>query len=654
MQKNNMVGLSVAVNYQGNEWSKGYGFADLENQVPAISLSAYRLASITKPMTAVGVLLLAQQGKIDLDAEVQEYVPYFPRKKWPVTIRQLLGHLSGISHYRDYLQESGTTQQMRTEEALAIFSDWELLHQPSSKYQYTTYGYNLLGAVIEGASGRSYEEFMREQVWDPLGMKNTQLDHLFRLIPNRVSGYRRENNEIVNVRPVNTSLKFAGGGTRSTVIDMLRFARGLSQNKLLNRTFLDSMWTSMATTEGRWTDYGMGWSISALNGRYMVQHGGGQEGTRTFLMHLPEHDLTLSVASNCEQTNPGEVARRLVVAFLNEPSSWPVIYTGLWKDDVRQEVLRHCYNEGLSYFDRYDTAYQTEAEVVQHAFERVNRYGTDTPFSVPPDSVQTIVEKERHPGSGSIYRVAGSYMADKIIQRDGRENIDALYRQGPLAFFESYRKAGNGESLNPALSEMIQEWQTVLEKIWTGSLQNLTIDYTQNPEELEAKLKSAFTGYEIYPDFTDDFFRAAEEALRNDLIDRTRRLSEISIRFYPNSDVANAQLGLIQLIDNNPETGLQYLRRALELNPNGAARQSRLNQFAYQLAGMNKIDAGLTVLTTALELNPTVANLYDSQGELFLMKGDTTRSIASYEKALKIDPEFENAQRMLDRIRGSK
>ena len=110
-------------------------------------------------------------------------------------------------------------------------------------------------------------------------------------------------------------------------------------------------------------------------------------------------------------------------------------------------------------------------------------------------------------------------------------------------------------------------------------------------------------------------------------------------------------MGLVHLIDNKSETGKQYLRRSLEINPNGAAHQSRLNQFAYQLAGLDKIAAGLHVLTAAIELNPQVANLYDSKGELFLMKGDTTQSIEFYEKALKIDPEFENAQKRWNKSR---
>ncbi|UCE22638.1 MAG: beta-lactamase family protein, partial [Candidatus Aminicenantes bacterium] len=142
MKNLKIPGLAVGFYKDDFIWSKGFGFADLESRVPATSDTLFRAASVTKSMTAVGILKLADDGKINLDDEVQVYVPYFPKKKWPVTIRYLLGHLSGISHYRG--NDADTIQtHYNTRQSIAIFADWELEAEPGTKYIYSSYGYNL-------------------------------------------------------------------------------------------------------------------------------------------------------------------------------------------------------------------------------------------------------------------------------------------------------------------------------------------------------------------------------------------------------------------------------------------------------------------------------------------------------------------------------
>jgi CubicO group peptidase (beta-lactamase class C family) len=181
-------GLSIAFMKDDFVWAQGYGFADLENTVPAKPESSYRLASVTKTITAFAVLQLVEAGKINLDAEVQTYVPYFPKKKWPVTIRQLLGHLGGISHYRNEAAESHIKEPKNTRQAIAVFQDFDLVAEPGTRYNYSTYGYNLLGAVIEAAAGESYGEYIQKHIFAPLGMANSRMDNPLDIIPNRARG----------------------------------------------------------------------------------------------------------------------------------------------------------------------------------------------------------------------------------------------------------------------------------------------------------------------------------------------------------------------------------------------------------------------------------------------------------------------------------
>jgi CubicO group peptidase (beta-lactamase class C family) len=264
MKVDKIPGLSIGFYKNDFIWAKGFGYADLENKTPASARSAYRLASNTKSMTAVAILQLVEQGKVDLDAEVQTYVPYFPRKRWPVTVRQLLGHLGGISHYRNHVVESHIKEHKDTRDALAIFADFDLVAEPGTKYNYSSYGYNLLGAVVEGAARQPYGDYLRENLWEPLGMDDTHMDDPGEILPNRVRGYRLIDGEVKNSEYVDISSRFAAGGTRSTVIDLLKYARGLNTTKVLSRESIDLMHTPMTKKDGRYIIYGMGWRIAPV------------------------------------------------------------------------------------------------------------------------------------------------------------------------------------------------------------------------------------------------------------------------------------------------------------------------------------------------------------------------------------------------------
>lgn len=180
--------LTIGFIKDGFVWVKGYGFADLENKVPANPDSAYRLASVSKSMTAVAIMQLVETKKIDLDAEVQTYVSYFPKKPWPVTVRQVLGHIGGISHYKNAEKELHIKEHKSTREAIAIFQDFDLVAEPGTRYSYSSYGYNLLGAIVEAASGMSFGDYMKQNVWGPAGMNDTRMDNPEEVIPNRVRG----------------------------------------------------------------------------------------------------------------------------------------------------------------------------------------------------------------------------------------------------------------------------------------------------------------------------------------------------------------------------------------------------------------------------------------------------------------------------------
>ena len=288
-------------------FGRGYGVADLENKVPATAAAVYRIASVAKSLTAVAAMQLAEKGKLDLDAPIQKYAPSFPTKAFPITTRQLLSHLSGIRNYKSGEGERTNRYQSLTD-ALAVFKDDPLEYEPGTKYTYTTLGYTLLGVVIEGASGMSYSDYLRERVLKPAGMMHTQVDDPYEIISNRVRGYSPKvygqfNGDWRNPSLMDSSYKIPGGGLVSTVEDLARFAIAAQNGVLIKRETFEQMSKSQRTRDGRETGYGLGWYVDRREGRESegsVWHGGVQPGFTADLWILPAKRCAVVILTNLE------------------------------------------------------------------------------------------------------------------------------------------------------------------------------------------------------------------------------------------------------------------------------------------------------------------------------------------------------------------
>lgn len=312
MAKESIPGVGVAIALRGEVvFANGYGMADLENFVPAKASTMFRLGSISKPITAVAAMQLAEEGKLDLDAPVQKYVPDFPVKQAPITVRQLLGHLGGIRHYRG--REIDSTRHYEDLRApLDIFRHDPLIADPGTKYSYTTYGYNLAGAAVEAAAGKRFLEYVEERVFRPAGATHLQDDNVYRIIPNRTRGYRKTaDGRIVNCNLADTSNKIPGGGMISRAEDLVRFAVAVAQGKLLKPASVTAMFTPQTLAGGGQTRYGLGWNVIGLGGQQLVGHGGGQQGTATMLLLRPADAAAVAVMSNLEQSGAGAIARAI-------------------------------------------------------------------------------------------------------------------------------------------------------------------------------------------------------------------------------------------------------------------------------------------------------------------------------------------------------
>lgn len=305
MSKNMVPGASVAVvKNKRIVWQRGYGMANLEQFIPATPATIYRLASVSKPITAVAVMQLVEQGKIALDSPIQKYVPSFPQKKYPITTRLLLSHLSGIRHYN--ADEFSINRPYKSlTEALDIFKKDTLSHKPGEAQTYSTYGYTLLGVIIESVSGQTFIDYLNEHVFKPAGMIHTSADNPLKIIHNRSAPYDTiRTGEVGNSVAVNSSYKIPGGGLISNVEDMCLFMIALQQDRLLKPSTWKQMITEVKTTKGIPTQYGFGWilGIPVAEGfprlPPVVWHGGVQQGSTTAIMLVPDKDLAIVVLSN--------------------------------------------------------------------------------------------------------------------------------------------------------------------------------------------------------------------------------------------------------------------------------------------------------------------------------------------------------------------
>lgn len=276
------------------------GFEDRENEIKISNQTLLRTASIAKPMTAIAVMQLVEQGKISLDTPIQEYLPDYPKSKASViTTRMLLGHTSGIGGYKSSKESQSTIEYENFEEVTKVFADRELMFEPGTNFNYTSYGYVVLGLIIESASGMSYESYMQENIWDRAGMSNTHIERLYKEYPNKTALYHINRKKAKLETPNNLSNRIPAGGFLTTLEDLLKFGQAVYDFKLITKESTDQMSQAVFLQE-EGNSYGFGWN---LNGPVespsdVLGHGGGQTGTDTQIFINVDKKLCSVAMSN--------------------------------------------------------------------------------------------------------------------------------------------------------------------------------------------------------------------------------------------------------------------------------------------------------------------------------------------------------------------
>jgi CubicO group peptidase (beta-lactamase class C family) len=317
--KENVPGMAISVSRNGNIiWSEGFGYANLKDSIHVNpSVTQFRIASISKSLTAAALASLMDDGQLDLDESIYTYIPNFPKKTYDFTVRQVGGHIAGIRHYNG--SEFILNKKMSIVEGLDIFKESPLKFKPGTDFSYSTYGWNLLSVVIQNASKTEFNTYITKNVFKPLGMFNTALDLSDQEMPNRTLFYNKTNTGEIRRSPeVSNEHKVAGGGFVSTSEDLIKFGNEIISPKIFSKTSIDELLKEQYLTNGKGTNYGVGFAIDTTkNGTVVYSHSGGGIGATTLLLMYPDEAVVIAIVTNRSGLPIGNFGKQLEAVFIN-------------------------------------------------------------------------------------------------------------------------------------------------------------------------------------------------------------------------------------------------------------------------------------------------------------------------------------------------
>ncbi len=370
--KSNEPGASVVIVKDGKViFRKGYGMANLELGVPVEPDMIFRLGSVTKQFTAVAILMLAEQGKLSLDEDITKFLPDYPAKTQRVTVEQLLNHTSGIKSYTS-LPEWLLMWRKDTElnELIGLFKDKPTDFAPGERWSYNNSGYVLLGAIIEKASGQSYQDFIEKNIFQRLGMAHSFYDNTARVIPRRVTGYSKGKDGYINAPYLSMTQPHAAGALASSVDDLALWDAALYTDKLVKQETLKRAWTPAKLTNGKLTHYGFGWAMNSYEGHTVIEHGGGINGFSTYALRMPDDRVFVAALTNKDSGGPGpaRVVLKIAALTVGEPYREPTVinlapsaldnYIGVYQLSEKEEAI--IRREGEKLFVSFPGAGKTE------------------------------------------------------------------------------------------------------------------------------------------------------------------------------------------------------------------------------------------------------------------------------------------------------
>ncbi|ESU19812.1 beta-lactamase [Flavobacterium enshiense DK69] len=292
-------------------YEKAFGKSNLELNVNMTTENVFQIGSMTKQFTAVSILILEKQGKLNINDPISKFVPDYPSGN-EITIRHLLTHTSGIKDFTKIKTISDIAQKEMTPKMMVnFFKDEPNDFKPGEKFEYNNSGYVLLGHIIELTSGTTYEDFIQKNIFEKIKMNNSYYASDRKIIKNRAYGYHKKKDGFVNKTIINFSVPFSSGSLMSTLEDMLKWQNALNQNQILDSVNLNKAFEKSKLNNGEEITYGFGWHIKEINGILTREHGGSVFGFKSMAVYIPSKDIYVIGFSNCDCHSPTEITKEI-------------------------------------------------------------------------------------------------------------------------------------------------------------------------------------------------------------------------------------------------------------------------------------------------------------------------------------------------------
>lgn len=340
-------GASVLVAKRGEILFRGaIGLANLDQKVQNTAEHIFRIGSITKEFTAVAVLQLQEQGKLELSDPIHKYLPDYPEQGRGITIEHLLTHTSGIKNYTGMAEVAHLqSTEARPKQIIKVFKDAPMESTPGTVYQYNNYGYVLLGAIIEQASGMSYEAYLEQHIFEPAKMQHTYFGEAKAPLKGRATGYQMQDGKFAKAPYLNMAIPYAAGALLSNVDDLYTWVKALQGHQLLDKSSLRKALSPHQLEDGSKIPYGYGFQLDEMYGKKVVGHDGVIQGFLAYALYLPEEDLFVAVLSNCTCKNPVGTANKLAAYALGE---FPLLQKELSDSNLGDHYVgRYQYHEEM-------------------------------------------------------------------------------------------------------------------------------------------------------------------------------------------------------------------------------------------------------------------------------------------------------------------
>jgi len=293
-------GCVVLIAKKGNIiYKKAFGVSNLELNIPMKPDMIFRIGSITKQFTAIAILQLVEQGKISLQDSIQKYVPDYPHKGYTITIENLLTQTSGIKDYMAISNPSDDRTNYTPKQGVDYFKNEPLEFKPGSQFKYSNSNYYLLGYILEIVTGKSYADYLQQNIFNKAGLHNTYYIDTTKNIPNVSQGYSRLDGKLERATLQNVTTIYAAGGIMSNADDLFKWHQALYNYELVNRELLTNAFTPYRFADGTYSEYGYGWFIKSLDGSKTIEHSGSTDGFQSDEIYLPEEDVFVVTLFNC-------------------------------------------------------------------------------------------------------------------------------------------------------------------------------------------------------------------------------------------------------------------------------------------------------------------------------------------------------------------